>query len=58
MACRHPTIYGSMTGEGKIESIVCGLIKFENSKYNFRLDRFECIVIKHTNKKLYPEIRY
>ena len=50
VAYRYPTIYGSMTGEGQIESIVCGLIKFKNSKYNFKLDRFEYIVRKHTYK--------
>jgi len=44
-----------MKGEGKIESIVCGVIKFKNSKYNFKLDKFEYIVIKHVYKKLYPE---
>ena len=55
MAYRYPTIYGSMRGEGQIESIVCGLIKFKNSKYNFKLDKFEYIKIKHVYKKLYPE---
>ena len=52
---RYPTINGPMKGEGKIESIVCGVIKFKNSKYNFKLDKFEYIVIKHSYKKLYPE---
>ena len=55
MVYRYPTICGSMKGEGKIESIVCGIIKFKNSKYNFKLDKFEYIVIKHVYKKLYPE---
>ena len=39
-----------MSGEGKIESIICGIIKFKNSKYNFKLDKFEYIVIKHSYK--------
>ena len=55
VAYRYPTICGSMSGEGKIESIICGIIKFKNSKYNFKLDKFEYIVTKHSYKKLYPE---
>ena len=55
VAYGYPTINGSMSGEGKIESIICGIIKFKNSKYNFKLDKFEYIVIKHSYKKLYPE---
>ena len=55
VAYRYPTINGSMSGEGKIERIIRGIIKFKNSKYNFKLDKFEYIVIKHSYKKLYPE---
>ena len=47
-----------MSREGKIESTICGIIKFKNSKYNFKLDKFEYIVIKHSYKKLYPETIY
>ena len=31
---------------------------FKNSKYNFFIDKYVYIVIKHTYKKLYPERIY